>query len=51
MSSRRAPHDTSAANPVTAYAHQVVSGAQLAGRAVRLACERHLRDLKESCRK
>ena len=47
MSSRRAPHDTSATNPVTAYAKAVVSGAQLAGRAVRLACERHLRDLKD----
>jgi phage terminase large subunit-like protein len=32
-------------HPVTRYAHDVVSGAILAGRLVRLAAERHLRDL------
>lgn len=32
-------------DPVTAYAQDVVSGAIVAGRAVRLTCERHLRDL------
>lgn len=33
-------------DPVTAYARQVVAGEILTGRPVRLACERHLRDLK-----
>ena len=32
--------------PVTAYARAVVSGKIVAGRLVRLACERHLADLK-----
>jgi phage terminase large subunit-like protein len=32
-------------DPVTAYAHAVVDGTILAGRLVRLACARHLRDL------
>lgn len=31
---------------VTAYAHAVVTGGVVAGRLVRLACERHLRDLE-----
>jgi len=39
-------HDTSRTNPVTAYAHRVLAGEILAGRAVRQACERHLRDLE-----
>ena len=34
-------------DPVTAYARAVVSGASVAGRLVRLACERHLRDLAD----
>jgi phage terminase large subunit-like protein len=34
-------------DPVTAYARSVVAGKTVAGRLVRLACERHLRDLKE----
>lgn len=33
-------------HPTTAYAEQVVAGEILTGRLVRLACERHLRDLK-----
>lgn len=33
------------AHPVTAYARRVVAGKVVAGRYVRLACERHLRDL------
>lgn len=33
-------------DPVTAYAQSVVDGRTLAGRAVRLACQRHLRDLE-----
>ena len=32
--------------PVEAYARDVVDGKQVTGRLVRLACERHLRDLK-----
>lgn len=35
-----------AADPVTHYAEAVVSGEIVAGRLVRLACERHLRDLE-----
>ena len=35
-----------AADPVTAYARRVVDGLAPAGRLVRLACERHLRDLE-----
>lgn len=35
-----------ALHPTHAYAHDVVEGRVLAGRAVRLACERHLNDLK-----
>lgn len=35
------------ADPVTAYARDVVKGKIVAGKLVRLACERHLRDLKE----
>lgn len=34
------------ADPVTAYARAVVSGSLIAGRAVQLACARHLRDLE-----
>lgn len=34
-------------DPVTAYAEQVVAGEVVAGRLIRLACERHLRDLAE----
>lgn len=35
-----------ASSPVTTYAQDVVDGRVLAGRLVRLACERHLRDLE-----
>ena len=35
------------ADPVTSYAQAVVSGEIMAGRLVRLACARHLRDLEE----
>lgn len=43
----RPPAATPGADPVTAYAQSVVAGAQLAGRLVHLACERHLRDLED----
>lgn len=33
-------------DPTTAYARSVVSGASVAGRLVKLACQRHLRDLE-----
>jgi phage terminase large subunit-like protein len=33
-------------DPISAYAHQVLAGEVPAGRLVRLACERHLRDLE-----
>ena len=36
---------TLAKSPVTTYAEDVVAGRTVAGRLVRLACERHLRDL------
>ncbi len=35
------------ADPVTTYAHDVLDGRIIAGRLVRLACERHLRDLDQ----
>ena len=37
---------TAVRSPVTTYAEAVVSGVVVAGRLVRLACERHLRDLE-----
>jgi phage terminase large subunit-like protein len=40
--SRKTPDD-----PVTAYARRVVDGTILAGRLVRMACARHLRDLTD----
>jgi phage terminase large subunit-like protein len=45
--SSKARHDTSRTNPVTAYALKVLEGAIVAGHAVRQACQRHMRDLKE----
>lgn len=41
MARRKAAKD-----PVTQYARDVVDGKVVAGRLVRLACERHLRDLE-----
>jgi phage terminase large subunit-like protein len=38
-------------DPVTSYAKAVVKKRIVAGRAVRLACERHLRDLKSGARR
>lgn len=38
--------DSQPPDPVTAYAQDVVAGAVVAGRAVRLACQRHLDDLQ-----
>jgi phage terminase large subunit-like protein len=38
-------------DPVSVYARHVVAGKMLAGRPVRLACERHLRDVKEQKRR
>ena len=47
-STRRAPRSTAPPppDPVTAYATDVTTGAIVAGRAVRLACQRHLTDLE-----
>jgi phage terminase large subunit-like protein len=42
------PRGTRAKSPVTAYAESVVAGEIVAGWLVRLACERHLRDLKRT---
>ena len=39
-------HSAKPADPVTGYAQDVVARRVVAGRFVRLACERHLRDLK-----
>src|SRR5262245_17425498 len=39
-------HDAGATNPVTVYAHSVLVGKTVAGRAVQLACRRHLHDLE-----
>lgn len=44
-SSKRGSKAAQLADPVTQYARDVLAGVTLAGRAVRLACERHLRDL------
>jgi phage terminase large subunit-like protein len=40
-------HDVSRSNPVTRYALAVQAGRIIAGWAVRAACTRHLRDLKD----
>lgn len=40
-----------AADPATQYAQDVVAGRILAGRPVRLACRRHLHDLKDGSRR
>jgi phage terminase large subunit-like protein len=45
-SSKRGNSGARRADPVTQYARDVLAGTVLAGRAVRLACERHLRDLR-----
>lgn len=47
MGARKPAAKRAPADPVEAYAKSVVSGTVLAGRLVRLACERHLRDLAE----
>jgi phage terminase large subunit-like protein len=44
---RKAKRPAHTGHPVTRYAQKVVAGTILAGRLVRLACERHLRDLVE----
>lgn len=44
-SSKRGRNAEPKADPVTKYALDVLAGTILAGRAVRLACQRHLRDL------
>lgn len=44
---RKAKAAPAPADPVSVYARAVVAGEILAGRLVRLACERHLRDLQE----
>lgn len=43
----RPPAPPAASDPVTAYARGVLAGTYAAGRLVRLACERHMRDLEE----
>jgi phage terminase large subunit-like protein len=40
-----------AADPVTQYARDVIDGKIVAGRLVRLACERHLRDIQEGSKR
>lgn len=45
MASRKIPQKPSSADPVSAYAEAVVAGRIVAGPLVRLACQRHLRDL------
>lgn len=48
---RKAPRKTArrkVSDPVTQYAQDVTAGRSVAGRPVRLACERHLRDLKRA---
>lgn len=42
---------TSALDPVTRYATDVVAGAVVAGRLQRLACQRHLNDLRDAAAK
>lgn len=42
---RKAPTPQAPLDPVSQYARDVLDGRLLAGRAVRLACERHFRDL------
>jgi phage terminase large subunit-like protein len=44
---RRSISATSPRDPVTSYASEVLAGRIVAGKLVRLACQRHLRDLKE----
>lgn len=44
MPGDRVRHDLTPSDPVTAYARDVTDGRIIAGRLVRLACERHLRD-------
>ena len=44
---RKAPAPAVVASPVTDYAVRVVEGEIVAGRLVRLACQRHLRDLQD----
>ena len=46
-SSRRRRPEPPAVDPTTAYARAVVAGKIVTGRLVRLACERHLGDLKD----
>lgn len=43
----KTPRRRRRADPATAYARKVVAGKILAGRPVRLACARHVRDLRE----
>lgn len=45
-SEMRLPESAPEADPTTAYAREVIAGRTVAGRLVRLACERHLRDLE-----
>lgn len=46
MAKRKPKAEPEAVDPTTAYARDVVEGRVVAGRLVRLACERHLRDLE-----
>lgn len=43
----KTPQSSTSTDPVKQYALDVVEGRETAGRYVRLACERHLRDLKD----
>lgn len=47
MTTKKTSSKSSSADPVTAYAMEVVSGERMAGPHVRESCARHLRDIKE----
>jgi phage terminase large subunit-like protein len=51
VAGRRKKVEPTPADPVTAYARDVAAGKVVAGKLVRLAAERHLRDLKDGHRR
>jgi phage terminase large subunit-like protein len=51
MAKRERKRKEAAADPVTQYARDVIDGKIVAGRLVRLACERHLRDIQEGSKR
>lgn len=48
---KRGARVVAALDPVTAYARRVIAGELVVGRLVRLACERHVRDLKDGAQR